>query len=130
MEKTLHKAYENNTPRDERSEYSLIRNIRKASSHDDTCILRVKQAAYPTAKDAPETIIAVSELNEAEKEQCGAGNYIGRKGYRVLGVASSPFENNNFPRSSSGCPSSSGLCCSMIRQPISNPYSDNLQVLP
>lgn len=50
------------------------------------------------AKGAPEAIINVSVLSESEKENIlNVIHDFGNKGYRVLGVALSHFEGNEFP---------------------------------
>lgn len=101
MEKTLHKAYENNTPHDERSEYTLTREYPlEGTPPMMTHVFENKAGRRITAaKGAPEAIIAVSKLDEAErKAMLEQVNVLAEKGYRVLGVASSPFENNHFPQ--------------------------------
>mgnify|MGYP003616487991 CR=1 FL=1 len=49
-------------------------------------------------KGAPEAILNVSQLSEEEKDKVREViKKFGEQGYRVIGVAKSHFEGNNFP---------------------------------
>ena len=101
MEKALHKAYENSAAKDERGEYTMtheypLDGVPPMMTH----IFENKSGnRIIAAKGAPEAIIAVSRLTEAEStamlDQVTA---LAEKGYRILGVASSSFKGNNFPK--------------------------------
>ncbi|HRO46503.1 cation-translocating P-type ATPase [Agriterribacter sp.] len=100
MEKALHKAYENNTGHDERSEYTMLHEYPLEGTPPMMTHLFENRAGkrIVAAKGAPEAIIAVSKLTEAESTaMLQQVNALAEKGYRVLGVASSSFEDNNFP---------------------------------
>ncbi len=100
MEKALHQAYEKSTPRDERSEYTMVHEYPLEGTPPMMTHLFENKAGRRTiaAKGAPEAIIAVSRLTESEStamlEQV---NKLAQKGYRILGVASSSFEGSTFP---------------------------------
>ncbi|WP_395973419.1 cation-translocating P-type ATPase [Chryseobacterium cucumeris] len=100
MEITLHKVYEQNRKPDQRKDYQLFHEYPLEgkppmmthlfeNEHKDRII---------AAKGAPEAIISVSSLSEEEKNKIRTliKNF-GEQGYRVLGVARSHFEGNDFP---------------------------------
>ncbi len=100
MEKALHKAYESSVLHDERSEYTMLHEYPLEGTPPMMTHLFENQAGkrIVAAKGAPEAIIAVSRLTEAESTaMLQQVNALAEKGYRVLGVASSSFEDNNFP---------------------------------
>ncbi|HTN06996.1 cation-translocating P-type ATPase [Agriterribacter sp.] len=100
MEKALHKAYENSATRDERSQYTMVHEYPLEGTPPMMTHLFENQAGkrVVAAKGAPEAIIAVSHLTEAESAaMLQQVNALAEKGYRVLGVASSSFEGNAFP---------------------------------
>lgn len=100
MEKNLHKAYENNTAKDERGEYSMIHEypldgVPPMMTH---LFENAEGHRIIAAKGAPEAIIAVSELSGKDRSVVmEQANALAQKGYRVLGVASSPFNGEDFP---------------------------------
>ncbi|WP_343639955.1 cation-translocating P-type ATPase [Chryseobacterium sp.] len=100
MEITLLKVYEQNRKPDQRKDYQLFHEYPLEgkppmmthlfeNEHKDRII---------AAKGAPEAIISVSSLSEEEKNKIRTliKNF-GEQGYRVLGVARSHFEGNDFP---------------------------------
>lgn len=100
MEITLHKVYEQNRKPDQRKDYQLFHEYPLEgkppmmthlfeNEHKDRII---------AAKGAPEAIISVSSLSEEAKNKIRTliKNF-GEQGYRVLGVARSHFEGNDFP---------------------------------
>ncbi|WP_137904021.1 cation-translocating P-type ATPase [Chryseobacterium sp. 2VB] len=100
MEITLHKVYEQNRKPDQRKDYQLFHEYPLEgkppmmthlfeNEHKDRII---------AAKGAPEAIISVSSLSEEEKNKIRKliKNF-GEQGFRVLGVARSHFEGNDFP---------------------------------
>lgn len=100
MEKNLHRAYENNTAKDERGEYSMIHEypldgIPPMMTH----LFENREGdRIIAAKGAPEAIIAASELSAKDRSVVmEQANALAEKGYRVLGVASSPFNGKDFP---------------------------------
>jgi Ca2+-transporting ATPase len=100
MEKSLHRAYENNAPKDERTEYSMVHEYPLDGKPPMmTHLFENKEGMrIIAAKGAPEAIVAVSGLPEKERsavlEQVNA---LAEKGYRVLAVASSSFSGKDFP---------------------------------
>ncbi|UPQ75502.1 cation-translocating P-type ATPase [Chryseobacterium nepalense] len=100
MEITLHKTYEQNRPDDERKSYKLFHEYPlegKPPMMTDLFENEQKERIV-AAKGAPEAIINVSRLSEEEKIKIrGVVKKFGEQGYRVLGVAMSDFEGNNFP---------------------------------
>ncbi|CAD0218186.1 cation-translocating P-type ATPase [Chryseobacterium sp. JV274] len=101
MEISLHKIYEQNRKPDQRKDYQLFHEYPLEgkppmmthlfeNEHKDRII---------AAKGAPEAILNVSSLSETEKEKIrDIIKTFGQQGYRVLGVAKSHFEGNNFPQ--------------------------------
>ncbi|HEX5026549.1 MAG TPA: cation-translocating P-type ATPase [Agriterribacter sp.] len=100
MEKTLHQAYENSTPGDERRGYHMIHEY--PLDGKPPMMTHIFEDAdgnrIIATKGAPEAIIAVGDLPEKDEalmlEQV---NVLAQKGYRILGVASAAFRGNDFP---------------------------------
>ena len=101
MEKTLHQVYAETQPVDERTTFYMVfeyplDGTPPMMTHvfENTVGERIL-----AAKGAPEAILEVSQLTEAEKhhirEQIHA---FGSQGYRVLGVAQSKFMGTDFPQ--------------------------------
>jgi Ca2+-transporting ATPase len=100
MEITLHKTYEQNRPDDERKSYKLFHEYPLEGKPPMMTHLfeNEQKERIVAAKGAPEAIINVSRLSEEEKIKIrGVVKKFGEQGYRVLGVAMSGFEGNNFP---------------------------------
>lgn len=100
MEKTLHKAYENNTVLDERASFTMVHEYPlEGKPPMMTHIFENKEGRrIIAAKGAPEAIIAASQLTEDEKKEVlEQTNRLAKKGYRVLGVANASVNERPFP---------------------------------
>lgn len=100
MEKTLHRLYEEITPVDERSNYTMVHEYPLEGKPPMMTHIFGNAAGkrIVAAKGAPEAILQVSHLPEKEKQQIlDQVNALAAKGYRVLGVAASDFTGNNYP---------------------------------
>jgi len=100
MEKTLHRLYEEMTPEDERSNYTMVHEYPLEGKPPMMTHIFGNAAGkrIVAAKGAPEAILQVSHLPEKEKQQIlDQVNALAAKGYRVLGVATSDFTGNNYP---------------------------------
>lgn len=100
MEITLHKVYEQNRKPDQRKDYQLFHEYPLEGKPPMMTHLfeNEQKDRIIAAKGAPEAIISVSSLSEEEKNKIRTliKNF-GEQGYRVLGVARSHFEGNDFP---------------------------------
>lgn len=100
MEITLHKVYEQTQKPDQRKDYQLFHEYALEGKPPMMTHLfeNEQKNRIIAAKGAPEAIISVSNLSEEEKNKIGKliKNF-GEQGYRVLGVARSHFEGNDFP---------------------------------
>ena len=100
MEITLHKIYEQNRKPDQRKDYQLFHEYPLEGKPPMMTHLFENEQKHQiiAAKGAPEAIISVSSLSEEEKNNIRRliKNF-GEQGYRVLGVARSQFEGNDFP---------------------------------
>ncbi len=102
MEKTLHKVYEQTRKNDVRKDYRMFHEYPlEGRPPMMTHVLETsKRERIIAAKGAPEAILAVSRLSEAEKKKVrDTLREFGQQGYRVLGVARSGFEGNELPES-------------------------------
>ncbi|WP_333853068.1 cation-translocating P-type ATPase [Epilithonimonas sp.] len=100
MEITLHKVYEQTQDSDDRKNYQLFHEYPLEGKPPMMTHLfeNEQKERIIAAKGAPEAILTVSELSEEEKNKIrNIVKEFGEKGYRVLGVAKSHFEGNNFP---------------------------------
>ncbi|WP_426478433.1 cation-translocating P-type ATPase [Chryseobacterium sp. CBSDS_008] len=100
MEVTLHKVYEKTRKPDKRKEYQLFHEYPLEGKPPMMTHLfeDAQKNRIIAAKGAPEAIINVSGLSEEEKSTIRKIiKDFGEKGYRVLGVAKSQFEGNDFP---------------------------------
>lgn len=100
MEITLHKIYEQTQTPDKRKEYLLFHEYPLEGKPPMMTHLfeNEQKDRIIAAKGAPEAIISVSNLSEEEKNKIRKViKDFGEQGYRVLGVAKSHFEGNNFP---------------------------------
>ena len=100
MEKTLHRVYEH-TQLDERNQYQMFFEYPLSGKPPmmTHCFKNNKNQRIIAAKGAPEAILNVSNLSEEEKNQLKKViDDFGLKGFRLLGVAKSNFEEDNFPK--------------------------------
>lgn len=101
MEITLHKIYEQTRDTDERKDYQLFHEYPLEGKPPMMTHLfenRQKEQIV-AAKGAPEAILRISQLLEGEKEKIRTViAAFGKQGYRVLAVAKSYLEGNNFPQ--------------------------------
>src|SRR5690606_3148442 len=100
MEKTLHQLYGQTHTKDRRKEFKMIHEyplegkapMMTHISENDTGVEII------AAKGAPEAIIRVSLGTEKEKNKIlELVRGFGKQGFRVLGVAKSNFEGNDYP---------------------------------
>ncbi|HCN48120.1 MAG TPA: haloacid dehalogenase [Chryseobacterium sp.] len=100
MEITLHKIYEQNRKPDQRKDYQMFHEYPLEGKPPMMTHLfeNEHKNRIIAAKGAPEAIISVSNLSEEEKNKIRKliKNF-GEQGFRVLGVARSHFEGNDFP---------------------------------
>ena len=100
MEKTLHRVYEQ-TQLDERNQYQMFFEYPLSGKPPmmTHCFKNNKNQRIIAAKGAPEAILNVSNLSEEVKIQLKKViDDFGLKGFRLLGVAKSNFEEDNFPK--------------------------------
>src|SRR5690554_3352080 len=100
MEKTLHQVYEQTQADDQRKNFQMIHEYPlEGKPPMMTHLFENDQGErIIAAKGAPEAILAVSNLSDGEKEKMRQHiSDFGKQGYRVLGVAKSNFEENDFP---------------------------------
>ncbi|KIC64024.1 cation-translocating P-type ATPase [Chryseobacterium taiwanense] len=100
MEITLHKVYEQTQNSDKRKEYQMFHEYPLEGKPPMMTHLfeNEQKDRIIAAKGAPEAILNVSQLSEEEKNKIrGEIKEFGEQGYRVLGVAKSNFEGNDFP---------------------------------
>ncbi|TDG34930.1 cation-translocating P-type ATPase [Pedobacter changchengzhani] len=101
MEVALHQSYTDLHETDERSNFKMIHEYPLSGKPPMMTHLFENAEGHRiiAAKGAPEAIMNVSNLTIAEKEQIQTAiKSITADGYRVLGVASSDFTGNNFPK--------------------------------
>lgn len=101
MEITLHKTYEETQKNDVRKEYKMFHEYPLEGKPPMMTHLfeNTDKDRIIAAKGAPEAILGVSKLSETEKEKIrDIIKTFGQQGYRVLGVAKSHFEGNDFPK--------------------------------
>lgn len=100
MEVALHKVYEQTQRPDKRKDYELFHEYPLEGKPPMMTHLfeNEQKNRIIAAKGAPEAIIAISSLSEDEKNKIRTViKDFGEQGYRVLGVAKSQFEGNDFP---------------------------------
>lgn len=105
MEKTLHHVYEKVRKNDLRKDYRLFHEYPlKGKPPMMTHLFESdRRERIIAAKGAPEAIINVSKLTDADEAKLNRLiKSFGEGGYRVLGVAKSVFEGNNFPEDQQG----------------------------
>ncbi|WP_179320089.1 cation-translocating P-type ATPase [Winogradskyella helgolandensis] len=101
MEIALHNAYKNSVQRDERSQYAMVHEYPLGGKPPMmTHIFKnIEGKRIIAAKGAPEALMAISNLSTIEKEHINkAIETITAEGYRVLGVADTNFEGDNYPK--------------------------------
>lgn len=101
MEKTLHKIYERTQVDDQRGNFQMIYEYPLEGKPPMMTHLFENRLGEQiiAAKGAPEAILAVSNLSEDEKAKMRKHiSNFGKQGYRVLGVAKSYFEGNDYPK--------------------------------
>jgi len=107
MEKTLHQIYEQTQPEEKRKSFQMFHEYPLEGkppmmTHLFENSLKERIIA---AKGAPEAILAVSKLTDAEKLNLRQQiTDLGKQGYRVLGVAKSQFEGDKFPEKQQDLP--------------------------
>ena len=100
MEKTLHRAYELKTVKDERPAFSMIHEYPLGGKPPMmTHIFENSEGRrIIAAKGAPEAILALCNLSKAEMDQVQLQlDDMTNKGYRMLGVADAIHPGNSFP---------------------------------
>lgn len=100
MEVALHNAYGKTTFQDERQQYKMIHEYPLEGKPPMMTHLFENEEGVRiiAAKGAPEALIAVSELDNIEKEKITeAVNLLASKGYRLLAVGNSDFTGSEFP---------------------------------
>ncbi|AYN01834.1 cation-translocating P-type ATPase [Chryseobacterium sp. 3008163] len=100
MEITLHKIYEQTQKNDQRKEFQMFHEYPLEGKPPMMTHLfeNVHKNRIIAAKGAAEAILKVSKLSEIQKQEIrNIIQKFGKLGYRVLGVAKSDFEGNNFP---------------------------------
>lgn len=101
MEIAIHKAYGESIAIDLRKEYEMVHEYALGGIPPMmTHIFKNKENKYIiAAKGSPEAMMKVSHLNESEIKRVElALEEMANKGYRVLGVGESIFENTQFPK--------------------------------
>ncbi|MGZ8511136.1 MAG: cation-translocating P-type ATPase [Chitinophagaceae bacterium] len=107
MEKTLHHAYETTTQPDERRQFSMVHEYPLGGKPPMmTHVFENNEGKrIIAAKGAPEAILEVCHLDETKKKDIHAIlDELAAKGYRILGVASSTFNEKNFPEKQQALP--------------------------
>lgn len=100
MEVALHQAYATSTLQDERPAYKMIHEYPLGGKPPMMTHLFENESGVRiiAAKGAPEALIAVSSLNDIEKEKIStAVNMLATQGYRLLAVGQSDFTGSEFP---------------------------------
>ncbi|MCG2793514.1 MAG: cation-translocating P-type ATPase [Weeksellaceae bacterium] len=101
MEKTLHKVYEETQKSDARKDYQMLHEYPLEGKPPMMTHIfeNDKKERIIAAKGAAEAILAVATLSNTERDKIrGLVRKFGQQGYRVLGVAKSCFEGQDFPK--------------------------------
>lgn len=100
MEIALHQAYANLSIPDERSDYQMVHEYPLGGKPPMmTHVFNNGENRIIAAKGAPEAIVAVCNLTDHQKQDIySAIEMMASEGYRVLGVAESLFEGDDFPK--------------------------------
>ncbi|CAM3443898.1 cation-translocating P-type ATPase [Sphingobacterium prati] len=100
MEITLHKIYEKTQKKDLRRSYQLFHEYPLEGRPPMMTHLfeNNEKQRIIAAKGAPEAILSVSQLSDADRDKIRAViKTFAQQGYRILAVAKSHFEGNDFP---------------------------------
>lgn len=100
MENALHKVYGQTQEYDARRDFRMFHEYPLEGKPPMMTHLfeNSEKERIIAAKGAPEAILAVSDLSDAEKNRVrGLVKEFGKQGYRLLGVAKSRFEGDDFP---------------------------------
>ena len=100
MEIAIHEAYSNFESDDERPNFKLVHEYPLSGKPPMMTHVFENESGKKiiAAKGAPEALIEVSHLNEAEKNQIlTAMKAMTQKGFRVLGVGVSDFSGTDYP---------------------------------
>lgn len=100
MEKTIHSIYEKTHPIDRRKNFSMFHEYPLEGKPPMMTHLYQDDSGHRiiAAKGAPEAILLVSELTEEQRSNLrNRIREFGEKGYRVLGVAKTKFDSDDFP---------------------------------
>ena len=106
MEKTLHRVYEQ-TQVDERNQYQMFFEYPLSGKPPmmTHCFKNKDNQRIIVAKGAPEAILQVSNLSDQQKDHLrNVIRDFGTKGFRLLGVAKSTFNSNDFPKQQQDLP--------------------------
>lgn len=100
MELTLHQVYEISQPVDYRKDYHMIHEYPLEGK--PPMMTHLFEDGHGNriiaAKGAPEALLEVSRLTDAEKAKLRELiQEFGKQGYRILGVGKADFDGNNFP---------------------------------
>ncbi|TXT32238.1 MAG: Ca2+-transporting ATPase [Chitinophagaceae bacterium] len=101
MEVALHESYAKCYSTDERPDYKMVHEYPLGGKPPMMTHLfeNSKGDRIIAAKGAPEALMAISGLNEIEKEQIEqAIKTLAIEGYRVLGIATTNFNGTDFPK--------------------------------
>ncbi len=100
MELAIHDAYANLESVDERPNYKLVHEYPLGGKPPMmTHIFEGSKGKIIATKGAPEAILEVCNLSEAEKNTVlDAMNTMAAEGYRVLGVGVAEFSGTNYPK--------------------------------
>ena len=107
MERTLHEVYRQTQPIDQRQDFQMTHEYPLDGKPPMMTHVFTNEAGNRiiAAKGAPEAILSVSNLSNSELEmRYQQVSDLGKQGYRVLGVAKSNFEGNDFPQKQQDLP--------------------------
>lgn len=100
MEVALHEAYASSGLVDERSDFKMLHEYPLDGKPPMMTHIFENKSGHRiiAAKGAPEALMQVSSLSEANKTEIGrAIDVLAVEGYRLLGVGEAKFEGQNFP---------------------------------
>lgn len=100
MEKTIHKVYEQTHAVDQRMNFRMFHEYPLEGKPPMMTHLYKDESGHRiiAAKGAPEAILSVSELTKEQRIHLREVlKEFGEKGYRVLGVAKTKFDSDDFP---------------------------------
>ncbi|HEX5171912.1 MAG TPA: cation-translocating P-type ATPase, partial [Cyclobacteriaceae bacterium] len=100
MEKSLHNAYQETTTTDERDQFKMVHEYPLSGNPPMMTHIFENQnhTRIIACKGAPENIVRHSSLSSEERKSVMArASELSKDGFRVLGVATTLFDNGNFP---------------------------------